>query len=105
MRIKKSVRFVLIILSFLTMGIGIGLWIAPLAMPYTNIVSGLIGGGGIVGIAALIRSVIQDVAISNKRPCLEYGDTFVRKDSHKERGVEFREFTYLLEIKNETQNG
>ena len=58
-----------------------------------------------MGIAALIRSVIQDVAISNKRPCLEYGDTFVRKDSRKERGVEFREFTYLLEIKNETQNG
>ncbi|MDQ6864778.1 MAG: hypothetical protein M3044_13260 [Thermoproteota archaeon] len=56
------------------------------------------------GIAALIRSVTQDVAISNKRPCLEYGDTFVRKDSHKERGGEFREFTYLLEIKNETQN-
>jgi hypothetical protein len=37
-------------------------------MPYTNIGS---GAGGVVGIAALIRSVIQDVTISNKRPNME----------------------------------
>lgn len=104
MRIKRSARFVLVILGFLGGGIAIGLAIAPVSMPYSNIVSGVIGVGGIVTISGLIRNVIQDVAISNKRPYLEYGETTVRKDSHDQHGGKYTEYTYSLEIKNETEN-
>ena len=58
-----------------------------------------------MGIAVLLRSLIQDVVVSRRRPYLDFGDVYVRKFiPRKEYGGEIREVLYLQEVKNTTKN-
>ena len=83
MRLKKNIRFLLILIGVFFVGLAIGMGMT------SPILSIFVASGG-TAVIALLRDVIKDILSSGKKPFIEYGDVSVENRSHRQHSGEYK---------------